>query len=157
MLNEITLHKMRQLKLFGMLAAFEHIHQQQALQAISFTEGLSLLVDQESHYRHTKRLARLLKTAQLRYPQAMVEDLNYEHKRAISYDELKWLTTGQWLIQHQHIVFVGPTGIGKTYLACACAQLACRLDFHTRYFRLSRLLEHLRMAHADGSYSRFCG
>ena len=155
MLDQITLDKMRNLKLFGMLDGFEHINQTQALQTISFPEGLSLLVDRETHYRDNKRLHRLLKNAKLRYPHAMVEDLNYEHKRAITRDQFKWLVNGHWLMKHQNILLMGPTGIGKTFLACACASLACRLGFNTRYFRLSKLFETIRIAQADGSYSKF--
>lgn len=154
MLEQVTLDKMRTLKLTGMLEGLTHIEQSQALQTLSFTEGLSLLVDQEVLHRENKRLARLLKQAKLRYPQAMAEDINYEHKRAVSPEQLKCLTTGQWLIKHQNIILLGPTGIGKTYLACACAQRACRMGFNTRYYRLSKLFEAIRIAKADGSYSR---
>ena len=157
MLEQATLEKMHQLKLTGMLEAVTQIQQNQALQTLSFAEGLGLLVDQELQYRHTKRLARLIKIAKLRYPQAMVEDINFEHKRAVAPEQLKWLVSGQWLVNHQNIIFLGPTGIGKTYLTCACAQLACRQGYHTRYFRLSKLLETIRIAHADGSYSRLAG
>jgi len=153
MLEEITLDRMRHLKLFGMLDAFEHIQKTQSLQTLSFSEGLSLLVDQETLYRTNKRLDRLTRTAKLRYPNALIEDINYEHKRMITPEQFKWLTSGQWLRNHQNILLIGPTGIGKTYLACACAQLACRLGFTTRYFRLSKLLETIRIAQADGSYS----
>jgi len=157
MLEQITLDKIHKLKLFGMLEGIDHIRQSQALQTLSFSEGLGLLVDQETHYRDTKRLTRLIKTAKLRYPQAMIEDINYEHKRTIAPEQFKSLASGQWLMNHQNILLIGPTGIGKTYLACACAQLACRRGVNTRYFRLSKLLELLRIAHADGSYSRLTG
>jgi len=157
MLEKVTLEKIRNLKLFGMLQGIERIQANQSLQTLTLTEGLGLLVDEETHLREIKRLARLIKTAKLRYPQAMIEDINYEHKRAIASEQFKWLTSGQWLINHQNILLIGPTGIGKTYLACACAQLACRRGFLTRYFRLSKLLEMIRIAHADGSYSRLTG
>ena len=137
MLQQVTLDKIRRLKLFGMLEAFERINQNQALQTLSFSEGLGLLVDQETHHRDNKRLARLIRNAKLRYPQAMVEDINYEHKRTIAAEQFKWLVGGQWLSNYQNILLIGPTGMGKTYLACACAQLACRLGFQTRYFRMS--------------------
>jgi len=157
MLEQHTLDKTRQLKLFGMLEAIERIQSNQALQTISFAEGLKLLIDQETYYRDEKRLTRLTKNAKLRYPQAMVEDIDYKHERKVSSDLLKWLSSGQWLLNHQNILLIGPTGIGKTYLACAAAQLACRLGIQTRYFRLSKLLETIRIAHADGSYPRLTG
>lgn len=154
MLEEITRDKMHRLKLLGMLEAFEHIHQTDSLQNISFAEGLALLIDRETNYRDNKRLDRLIKNAKLRYINAMVEDISLEHKRAITSDQFKSLISGQWLMNHQNILLIGPTGIGKTFLACACAQLACRFGFPTRYFRLSKLLESIRIAKADGSYGR---
>lgn len=157
MLEQPTHDKLRQLKLFGMLDAIEHIKQNQALQTLSFSEGLGLLVDQEVNCRESKRLKRLTTSAKLRYTAAMIEDINYEHKRAIAPEQFKFLISGQWLLNHQNILLIGPTGLGKTYLACACAQLACRKGITARYYRLSKLLEALRIAHADGSYSRFIG
>lgn len=154
MLDNITLDKMKTLRLHGMLDAFEHIKQSQSLQTISFPDGLSLMIDREAQYRENNRLARLIRQAKLRYPQAMIEDINHEHKRSVTPDQFSWLTKGQWLLNNQNILLVGPTGIGKTYLACACAQLACRLGFNTRYFRLSKLLELIRIAQADGSYAK---
>lgn len=155
MLDTITIDKLKALKLYGMLDAAEHIHQSEALHALSFAEGLGLLVDRETHYRQNNRLSRLTRNARLRYPHAMVEDINYQHQRAIAREQFTWLVKGQWLMQHQNILLVGPTGMGKTYLACAAGQLACRMGFNTRYFRLSKLLECIRLAKADGSYARF--
>lgn len=157
MLEQATHEKLRQLKLFGMLDGLEHIQKTQALQTLSFAEGLGLLVDHETNYKESKRLQSLIKSAKLRYGQAMIEDINYEHKREISREQFQWLIGGQWLMNHQNIIFIGPTGLGKSYLACACAQLACRKGITARYFRMSKLLEGLRIAHADGSYSRFLG
>ncbi len=155
MLDNLLVDKLNQLKLHGMQQAILQFNQQDSLSQLTFQEGLGLLLDQEANYRQSKRLMRLIKAAKLRYANAMIEDINYEHKRAITHEQLKWLTTGQWLQQQQNIILTGPTGVGKTYLACACAQLACRRGLSTRYFRLSKLLEALRIAHADGSFSRF--
>lgn len=154
MLEQVTIDKLRTLRLLGMLEAIDTMQKNEALQNISFSDGIGLLADQEVNLRESKRLSRLIKTAKLRYPQAMVEDINYEHKRAITREQLQWMISGKWLLNHQNILLLGPTGIGKTYLACACAQLACRMGFQTRYYRLSKLLEAMRIAHADGSYSK---
>jgi len=154
MLDNCTIEKMHQLKLQGMLTAYQQISQSEQINALTLAEGLSLLLDHEVTYRGDKKLERLLKVAKLRYPQALIEDINYEHKRAMTHEQWQWLIGGQWLLNHQNIILLGPTGIGKTYLACACAQLACRKGYHTRYFRLSKLFNAIRMAHADGSYSR---
>ena len=154
MLEQATIDKLRTLKLFGMLEAITSIQNNQALQDISFADGIGLLTDHEVNLRESKRLARLTKNAKLRYPQAMVEDINYEHSRAITREQLQWMVSGQWLLNHMNILLLGPTGIGKTYLACACAQLACRKGITARYYRLSKLLEAIRIAKADGSYSK---
>ena len=155
MLDHVTMNQARELKLFGMLQALEDIDKNEALHELTFMQGLGLLMSHEVDYRQNKRLARLLAKAKLRYPSAMVEDINFEHKRAIAPEQLRWLISGEWLLKHQNIILEGKTGIGKTYLACACASLACRKGISTRYFRLSKLLEAMRIAQADGSYGRF--
>lgn len=147
MLEQNTLDKIQELKLYGMLDALKHINDTDKLHALTLHEGLGLLTDWEIAHRTNKRLHNLLKAAKLRYPQAMVEDIKSDHKRALTPELLRWMISGQWLAKYQNIVLVGPTGIGKTYLACACAQLACRQGINTRYFRLSKLLEALRIAH----------
>lgn len=152
MLEQATLDKLHQLKLNGMIEIIQSLKQNPSMHQLSFSEGLSLLVDNELAYKSNKRIARLLRQAKLRYAQAMMEDLNYEHKRAVSAETWSYLTTGQWLSNHNNLLLSGPTGIGKTYLACACARLACQKGINTRYYRLSKLLETLRVAHADGSY-----
>lgn len=157
MLDNCFIEKMHQLRLQGMLTAYQQISQSEQLHRLTLAEGLNLLLDHEVTYRANNKLERLLKIAKLRYPQALIEDINYEHKRAIAHEQWQWLTSGQWLVNHQNIILVGPTGIGKTYLACACAQLACRKGYPTRYFRLSKLFNAIRMAQADGSYSRLLG
>lgn len=155
MLDNVTIDQIRELKLTGMLHALHDIENSESLQTLTFMEGLGLLTTHEIEYRQNKRLARLLSCAKLRYPYAMVEDINIEHKRAIEPDQLRWLISGEWLLKHQNIIFEGKTGIGKTYLACACASLACRKGINARYFRLSKLLEAMRIANADGSYNQF--
>jgi len=154
MVDHQTRDKMQQLRLFGMLEALENLSNQSVNQDISFGEGMRLCLDAESNYRDTKRLNRLMKTAKIRYQAASIESINTEHKRDIPENDWRWLINGNWITQHQNIIFNGPAGIGKTYLACACANLACRKGINTRYFRLTRLLDELRMAHADGSYSK---
>jgi DNA replication protein DnaC len=154
MIDQTTLGKLQELRLYGMIRALSDCSHNDALQQLSFQEGIKLLIDQEHSLRQTKRLERFIKQARLRYPAAMVEDINYEHKRAINPEQFRWMASGAWLANHQNIILLGPTGLGKTFLASACGQLACRKGAPTRYFRMAKLLESLRIAHADGSYHK---
>src|ERR1043166_3026663 len=151
MLSHPTLHALQSLKLLGMAEAFEQQLQQPELQAFSFEERLGFLVDREVLSRDNRRLARLLHAAKLKV-HACIEDIDYRHPRGLKRPQITPLLTGDWLRTHQNLCFTGATGTGKTWLACAFGQLACRLGFSVRYLRLPRLFEMLRIAHGDGSY-----
>ena len=97
---------------------------------------------------------RLLRQAKLRLPSATIEDLNFRAKRGLDRSVVLRLTGCDWIHQHQVTLITGATGTGKTFLACALGQAACRHGLSVRYFRLSRLLDELRIARADGSYTR---
>jgi DNA replication protein DnaC len=114
-----------------------------------------VIVDHELTQRENKRQTRLLKTAQLRTTQACVENINYEHVRGLNKSLMATLTLSDWIRRHQNLILLGPTGIGKTYLACALGQQACRLGLTVRYFRLSRLFETMKQIHAEDRYTRF--
>ncbi len=136
-----------------MAEALEHQLQQPDLQALSFEERLGFLVDREVLARENRRLARLLPTAKLKVS-ACIEDIDYRHPRGLKRGQLTPLLTGEWLRAHHNLCLIGATGTGKTWLACAFGQLACRLGFSVRYLRLPRLFAMLRLAHGDGSYLR---
>jgi DNA replication protein DnaC len=150
MLTQQTLHTLRRLKLNGMAEAFEQQLTQPTHHELSFEERFGLLVDRELSSRDNRRLARLLKAAKLKY-NASVEDINYRHPRGLQRAQMASLLTGDWVRQRQHVLLVGPTGCGKTWLSCALANLACRQGLSVLYVRTTRLLEDLRIAHADGS------
>ena len=136
-----------------MAEAFEQQLAQPAINELAFEERFGLLVDQEVLYRENRRLARLLKTARLRV-NACAEDIDYQHPRGLNRSSLATLISCQWVQRHQNLCITGPTGCGKTWLACAFGNQACRQGLSVRYFRLPRLFEHLRIAHGDGSYPR---
>ena len=153
MLQQHTLEKLHALKLTGMAAAFEQQLAQPAAEELSFEERFALLLDQEILYRDNRRLSRLLKAAKLRL-NACVEDIDYRHPRGIDRSFMSALASCQWVQRHQNLGITGPTGSGKTWLACALGNQACRQGLSVRYLRLPRLFEMLRIAHGDGSYPR---
>jgi DNA replication protein DnaC len=153
MLQQHTLDKLHTLRLTGMAAAFEQQLTQPAAAELSFEERFALLLDQEILYRDNRRLVRLLKAAKLRL-NACVEDIDYRHPRGIDRPFMSTLASCQWVQRQHNLAITGPTGSGKTWLACALGNQACRQGLSVRYFRLPRLLETLRIAHGDGSYPR---
>lgn len=148
-----TLHTLKTLNLLGMATALEQQLQQPELQALSFEERLGLVVDREVAVRDQRRLTRLLRQAKLKVA-ACIEDIDYRHPRGLKRSQLASLLTGEWIRTHQNLCLVGPTGCGKTWLACAWGNLAARLGYPVRYVRLPRLFDHLRLAHGDGTYLR---
>lgn len=154
MLHQHTLDKLHALGLTGMARAFEQQLAQPAIQELAFEERFGLLLDQESLARDNRRLARLLKAAKLRL-NACVEDIDYRHPRGIDRPFMSTLASCQWIERRQNLAITGPTGSGKTWLACALGNQACRRGWSVRYFRLPRLFESLRIAHGDGAYPRF--
>ncbi|WP_367025276.1 IS21-like element helper ATPase IstB [Methylococcus sp. ANG] len=153
MLTQQTLDKLHTLRLTGMREAFEQQLEQPATHDLSFDERFALLVDRELLYRDNRRLSRLLKDAKLRLA-ACIEDIDYRHPRGLHRPPMAALAEGSWLRAHHNLCLTGPTGTGKTYLACALGNQACRQGLAVRYLRLPRLLEQLAVARGDGSYSR---
>jgi DNA replication protein DnaC len=153
MLIEQTLQSLKTLKLTGMLKALEEQLTQPALVGLSFEERLSLLVDRETTERNNRRLNNLLRQAKLRH-QACIEDIDYHHPRGLERQKVVNLVNGDFIHHHHNILITGPTGCGKSWLACAIGQQACRQGFKVIYVRTTRLLEQLRIAHADGSYGK---
>ena len=148
-----TLEQLHSLRLTGMAEALSQQQTQPQMQQLSFEERLTLLVDQELLYRDNRRQTRLLKAAKLRLS-ACIEEIDYQHPRGIDRAYLTSLTHGHWIERRQNLCITGPTGCGKTWLACAFGNQACRQGRSVRYLRLPRLFEQLRIAHGDGSYTR---
>ena len=154
-MNAETLRNdLRELKLNGMLEALEVQISTPDTEAMSFIDRLRLLLDNERTHRSTKRLKSRLRNAGLKAPHARIEEVSFGQARGLPKSRIMAFANCEWVINHQNITLIGPTGTGKTYLACALAERACRLGFHSRYFRLSKLLHQLCIAKADGSYSK---
>ena len=150
MLNQPTLTKLRALKLTGMANALQS-QLEQPLSDLDFESRLGLLVDEEWMIRENRKLSRRLHQAKLQQS-ACIEDIDYTKPRGLVKTKILELTRSQWLSQHLNLLITGPTGCGKTYLACAIAHHACLDGFTTRYYRLPRLWEELKIAKANGTY-----
>ena len=153
MLVQQTRERLRSLKLAGMLDALDQQLEQPDTHDLSFEERLSLLVEREAIHRENRRLARLLSTAKLR-ESACVEDIDYAHPRGLSKSKMASLAQLEWVGTAMNLCITGKTGCGKTWLACAFGNQACRRGHSTRYVRLPQLLESLRISRGDGTYVR---
>jgi DNA replication protein DnaC len=151
MLNEQTFDKLYLMKLLGMAEAFKEQLQQASSQDLSFDERLGILVDRQWIWKENTRLKRLLKEAKLKL-QACVEDIDFKTSRGIEKSMLLNLASCNWILNHQNVLISGPTGVGKTFLACALAQKACREGFRTFYLRCPQFFYQIALSRADGSY-----
>jgi len=148
------LQQIRTLKLSGMADAFEQQSEQPGTYSdLAFNERLAMMIDRESTHRGNNKVTRLLKAAKLKL-HANPEEIDYSHPRGLDKSVMGALLSGQWIAQHQNVLITGPTGCGKTYLGCVLATQACRLGYSVRYFRTSRMLETLSVAHGDGRFTR---
>jgi len=154
MLTEPTMDKLRALKLDAFAQAWSEQHKDPQLGKLSFDERLSLLVDVQWLARENRRLDRALREARLKISAACVEDIDYPARRDLDRALVRQLATCRWVDEHLNVIVTGPTGVGKTYIACALAQQACRKGFRALYRRSSRLFDELALSRADGTYSR---
>ena len=154
MLMHNTLETLRSLKLHGMAQALEEQQATPTSQALAFEERFALIVDRERLYRDNQRRTRLLRGARLKVAQACVEDIDYKAARGLDKRQIATLASGEWIQRSQNLLLTGATGSGKTWLACAFAQQACRQGRSVLYWRVPRLFEELHVAHGDGSYMK---
>lgn len=157
MLMQQTIEKLEAMRLEALAHAWAEQQKDPEIGKLSFDERLALLVDAEWLARENKRLARSLKEAKLRFGQACVEDIDYSTKRELDRAVVRQLASCRWVKEHQNVVITGMTGTGKTYVACALAQQACRKGFRAIYRRATRLFDELVLARADGTYARLLG
>jgi DNA replication protein DnaC len=153
MLNHPTLDKLQSMKFFGMARAFAEQLDTPDIGALDFEDRFALLVDREWTTRHDRQLTNRLRRAKLRH-NACVEDIDYRHRRGLDKKLVASLGSCQWVREHLNILITGPSGIGKSWLACAFAHQACRERHSALYLRVPRLLNELDISRADGRYAK---
>ncbi|MDZ4198276.1 MAG: IS21-like element helper ATPase IstB [Kiritimatiellia bacterium] len=153
MLNEQTMTQLYAMKLNGMANGYEEQRRQPKMADLSFDERLGMLVDQQWRWREERSLTTRLQNAKFKL-QACLEDLDYRTSRGLKRAQIDQLSNSAWVGYHQNLILTGPTGTGKTFLACALGQKACRDGHRVRYYVAAKLFRELTAAHADGSFSR---
>lgn len=153
MMTNDTLRKMNEMKLFGMAHAFTTQIESANAGHLSFEERIGLMIDHETTYRDDRRLQRLLSSAKLREP-ACVEDIDYESRRGLDRATMASLSLCNWVRHGTNIILTGATGLGKTWIACALGNQACRHGLTVKFERVPTLLEDLTVAHADRTFRK---
>ena len=153
MLTHPTLDQLNQLGLFGMAKAFGEVAASGDAAALPHTDWLALLLDREMTYRHDRKLTARLRYARLRH-QAAVEDVDYRTTRGLDRALFQRLAEGSWIDAHDNVILSGPTGVGKSWLACALGHRACRNNRSVLYQRIPKLFADLALARGDGRYAR---
>lgn len=153
MLNEQTMTKLFAMKLNGMAEAYEEQRKQPQMADLSFEERLGMLVDRQWMWREDRALKTRLRNARFKLP-AFIEDVDYRTSRGLKRAQINQLQNSEWVGYHQNVILTGPTGTGKSFLACALGHKACRDGYRVRYYVAAKLFRELMHAHADGSYTR---
>jgi DNA replication protein DnaC len=153
MLNQQTLEKLHALRLTGMAEAYRKQMEEAETAGLSFEERFGLLVDQHWTWRENQAMTRRLKRSKLD-AEPCVEDINYRHPRGLDRSLMRTLSSSQWVVRHLSILFTGSTGLGKSWLAQALAQKACRDGYTVLYRPVPKLFRDLTIARADGSLGR---
>ena len=154
MLDHPTHQRLRALKLDGMADAFAELQAQDGAAELSHAEWLGLLIDREASSRSTKRFQSRMRAAKLRQNGASTEDVDYRAPRQLDRDLFRRLAQGDWIEKRQNLLITGPCGVGKTWLACALGQNACRDGRTVLCHRAPRLFAELELAHGDGRFPR---
>ena len=153
MLSEQTVTTLYAMKLNGMAEAYKEQQHETQVADLAFDDRFAMLVDRQCIWRDDRALQTRLKNARLKLP-ALVEDIDYQASRGLKRSQIEQLATSEWIRYHQNCIITGPTGTGKTFLACAIAQKAARDSARVRYYVAAKLFRELANAHADGSYGR---
>jgi len=153
MLNQQTIEKLHLMKLAGMAVALQEQSAQPDMDRLSFEERFGLIVDRQWTWKEDYRMQRYLKNAKLKL-NACIEDIDYKSPRGIDQSVIMKLITCDWIKKHQNIIVTGPTGVGKTFIACALANKACREGYRSFYIRSPRFSYQMALARGDGSYGK---
>ena len=153
MLNEQTMTKLHAMKLSGMAEEYEQQRQHPQLADLSFDERFGILVDRQWRCREERALTTRLRNAKFKL-QVCIEDVDYRVSRGLKRAQVDPLSSSEWIGYHQNVIVTGPTGTGKTFLACALGQKACRDGYRVRYYVAAKLFRELTQSHADGSFMR---
>jgi DNA replication protein DnaC len=155
MLEEQNLRHLQKLRLSGMAKAYERLHNSNQLMTMSQSETLAFMIESELHTREEKRLFRFTKASKVKETDASIENIHYGKKRGLDKTAINTLSSCHWVVNNQHLVILGATGSGKTYLASAYANQAIRLGHKVIYKRLPRLLEEAEVARAEGTLPNY--
>ncbi len=154
MINQTTLDKLHRMRLGSMADAFTSQLSDVSYEGLTFEERFGMVVDSEWAKRRSTKLQKLICTAGFRYPNACMEDVEYHPDRKLNKSQLLQLSTCRYIQDGHHIILEGASGNGKTFLACALGNAACRNFMTVRYIRLPELLNDLIIARGEGSYKK---
>lgn len=154
MLMQPTIEKLYNLRLGAMALAYQEQQTDAQVSTLSFEERFSLLIEAEHASRDNRRIKALLKDAELRIPEACIEDFDASPQRGIDKATVRQMQSCAWIDQNLNVLITGMTGTGKSYLACAFGQAACRRGLRVCFRRVSRLFDELALAKADGTYTK---
>lgn len=154
MLMEQTIEKLYVMRLGGMAEALAEQLESTQVSALSFEERIGLLVDHQYNWRENRALHNRIKKANFKL-QACMEDIDFRTPRGLSKSAIAQLSLSNWIEHHQNCIITGPTGVGKTYLACAIGQKACRNGYRVLYYYLPKLFRELQIASEEGNLNQF--
>lgn len=154
MIRQTTIDKLHDMRLPSMADTFEAQCKDRSYDAFSFEDRFGMLVDREWDKRRSTKLQKLIRTADFRYPNSCMEDIEYHRDRNLDKGQMLEFTTCRYIDENHHIILKGASGNGKTYIACALGIAACRNFIKVRYVRLPDLLNELAIAHGEGTFEK---
>lgn len=153
-MNQFTHDKLVQMRLPGMALEYKRQMEDLGIEELTFDQRIQLLVDAEYDSRHNNTIKRLMANAKLSESSASIEDIHYYSDRHLNRKQINELSTGHYIRKQQNIILIGATGSGKSYIACALGNRACRDKYSVKYIRLPDLLVELQIARLQGTYKR---